>query len=50
MLQRLWLRRAAGDRDGAEAAGGARIGIVCPYSFDVPGRRAEPRASTWPRR
>ena len=21
-----------------------RIGIVCPYSFDVPGRRAEPRA------
>ena len=51
MLQRLWLddlprRRGAPDRAerrpptgpaGARAAAGMRIGIVCPYSFDVPG-------------
>ena len=55
MLQRLWLDRLPDARplappgrrrDGLDAV---RIGIVCPYSFDVPGG-VQNHVRTWPRR
>ena len=33
MLQRLWLE----DLTGSTVRGAVRIGIVCPYTWDVPG-------------